>query len=380
MKENKRYLNCRYLDAGMDGMLCSRSLCTTCKEFNGEKCDYYTSKVKDKEKYLDNSWRAKMVENGIYKDSETTSEEMIEEMAKLDIEESAGFYSAFINDMRISKNKPLSTSKTIMSFNCPKNYILQAIGISEDSVVYQDGKIYYNGEHIGYIEFSFYEDIKALGFGNFKIIDKRKGYGTIVIKDIIHKYKNKYNLIYCFVDKDNIGAIEFYKKVGKVCFDITNDKGQYQVILYGKEDSVVLSMEELKELAQKIYDDIFAILKIKLWLYGDDAMTKNLNGLTKQKILDFTKKWGIEDNHLNEKDYSHIDHLQAHDKQIKKQERKETAEKFARDIFNHITTPEVWERLRQQWLSIDGNFVANKHIYDLLIEPIAKQFRVEIKE
>ena len=91
------------------------------------------------------------------------------------------------------------------------------------------------------------------------------------------------------------------------------------------EDSVVLSREEL---AQKIYDDIFAILKIKLWLYGDDAMTKNFNGLTKQKILDFTKKWGIKDNHLNEKDYSHIDHLQAHDKQIKEQERKETAEKI----------------------------------------------------
>lgn len=59
---------------------------------------------------------------------------------------------------------------------------------------------------------------------------------------------------------------------------------------------------------------------------------------------------------------------------------KETAEKFARDIFNHITTPEVWEKLRQLWLSKDGNFNANKHIYDLLIEPIAKTFDVEIKE
>ena len=62
-------------------------------------------------------------------------EKQIEETAKLDIEESAGFYSAFINDRRISKNKPLGISKTIMSFYCPKNYILQAIGISEDSVV-----------------------------------------------------------------------------------------------------------------------------------------------------------------------------------------------------------------------------------------------------
>ena len=99
------------------------------------------------------------------------------------------------------------------------------------------------------------------------------------------------------------------------------------------ENSVVLSKEEL---AQKIYDDIFVILKIKLWLYGDDAMTKSLNGLTKQKILDFTKKWGIKDNHLNEKDYSHIDHLQVHDKQIKEQTSKETAEKILKPLYNVI--------------------------------------------
>ena len=106
------------------------------------------------------------------------------------------------------------------------------------------------------------------------------------------------------------------------------------------EDSVVLSREEYEklklELAQKIYDDIFAILKIKLWLYGDDVMTKNLNGLTKQKILDFTKKWGIEDNHLNEKDYSHIDHLQVHDKQIKEQARKETTREILLRLYERI--------------------------------------------
>lgn len=44
MKENKRYLKCKYLDAGMDGMLCSKNLCTTCKEFNGEKCSNFISK------------------------------------------------------------------------------------------------------------------------------------------------------------------------------------------------------------------------------------------------------------------------------------------------------------------------------------------------
>lgn len=61
--------------------------------------------------------------------------QMIEEMAKLEIEESEGFYSAYINDMRISKNKPLGKSKTFMTFKCPKKYILNAIGIPENVVV-----------------------------------------------------------------------------------------------------------------------------------------------------------------------------------------------------------------------------------------------------
>lgn len=64
-----------------------------------------------------------------------TDKQQIEEMLKLDIDECAGFYSAFINDMRISKNKPLSVSKTIMSFDCPKEYILRALGIPENAVV-----------------------------------------------------------------------------------------------------------------------------------------------------------------------------------------------------------------------------------------------------
>lgn len=68
-----------------------------------------------------------------------TNKQQIEEMVKLDIDECAGFYSAFINDMRISKNKPLSVSKTIMSFDCPKEYILRALGIPENAVASRKG-------------------------------------------------------------------------------------------------------------------------------------------------------------------------------------------------------------------------------------------------
>ena len=37
----------------------------------------------DKEKLIDNSWKAKMVENGIYKDSETTPEETVKDLKDL---------------------------------------------------------------------------------------------------------------------------------------------------------------------------------------------------------------------------------------------------------------------------------------------------------
>lgn len=42
--QKKIYLDCKYLDAGMDGMLCSMDMCTTCKEFNGEHCSYFKLK------------------------------------------------------------------------------------------------------------------------------------------------------------------------------------------------------------------------------------------------------------------------------------------------------------------------------------------------
>ena len=61
-------------------------------------------------------------------------------------------------------------------------------------------------------------------------------------------------------------------------------------------------------------------------------------------------------------------------------ERKETAEKFADLLFSHITTREVWEELRTLWLRIGGGKKANLPIWNLLIEPVLKQFGVEIKE
>ena len=65
-------------------------------------------------------------------------EKKITKIVKLEIVESVSFKdlkSAYINDMRISKSKPLSEMKTIIDIDCREDYILEALGYSKDSVV-----------------------------------------------------------------------------------------------------------------------------------------------------------------------------------------------------------------------------------------------------
>lgn len=90
-----------------------------------------------------------------------TNKQQIEKPLKLDIEECAGFYSAFINDMRISKSKPLSVSKTVMSFDCPKEYILQALGIPENAVVLTGRELKYYKQFLNFRhDFTIFEAIE----------------------------------------------------------------------------------------------------------------------------------------------------------------------------------------------------------------------------
>ena len=76
-----------------------------------------------------------------------------------------------------------------------------------------------------------------------------------------------------------------------------------------------------------------------------------------------------------------LDRIDCFIKEIKAQARKETAKEILKLVFKHIITLEVWEVLQHNtWLSSGGNFTANRHIWDLLLEPIAKRYGVEIKE
>lgn len=107
---------------------------------------------------------------------------------------------------------------------------------TESSVNYMQ-MIKYKGDLVGYVGFSRYKEGKKkyLGIGNFMILKRyqRSGMGSKVISDIIDRYKDNYNEIYCYVDKDNTNAITFYKKIAKVNTDNLTKYGYY-VTLYSK--------------------------------------------------------------------------------------------------------------------------------------------------
>lgn len=117
-------------------------------------------------------------------------------------------------------------------------------------------------------------------------------------------------------------------------------------------DSVVLSREEYEEY-KKVAD-------------GKAIMVENITDVN--KLVQFP----IEYNNLK------FESMDDYSNYIQDEARKETVEKFAGLLFKYITTPEVWAELRTLWLRIDGDKKANLPIWNLLIEPVVKQFSVEI--
>jgi RimJ/RimL family protein N-acetyltransferase len=121
--------------------------------------------------------------------------------------------------------------------------ILGSAGGQSDNGIMDTGKeIYIDDKLVGYISFEDYDDVegynKVLGFGNFMILERGKGYGTQVIQNLVTDLKDEYDLIYCFVDAENSGAINLYKKLGKVYDeDGPNDNGQYYVTFWDKNEN-----------------------------------------------------------------------------------------------------------------------------------------------
>lgn len=119
------------------------------------------------------------------------------------------------------------------------------VGYKDAPITYDDAtdgfirEIYKDGELIGYIGISEYDTEdgygKAIGLSNFIILDKGKGLGTEVVKDIVNNGRDKYDTIYCYVDADNDDAVRFYKRLGKVD-DEPNSDNEYFVTLHRKGD------------------------------------------------------------------------------------------------------------------------------------------------
>ena len=134
---------------------------------------------------------------------------------------------------------------------------------TKDSITEKETKstkvIYYNNEIIGYVAFSRYKDgnERYLGLGNFMIIPKhqRSGHGANVVKYIIDKYKDDYNLIYCWVDRSNTNAVNFYKKIAKVNMNTQSNPDQYYVEFYrkGKKSMNETYIEEQSTSSVKVY-------------------------------------------------------------------------------------------------------------------------------
>ena len=124
--------------------------------------------------------------------------------------------------------------KDVPKFKKYDNEILGSYSNMTDSEIRKSIKeIYLDGKHVGYIGFSEYNDgdKKCLGIGNFMIFDRGQGIGTKIIEDVVSKNKKEYDLIYCYVEKDNDGAIRFYKRLGKV-YNNLNSKNEHLVTFY----------------------------------------------------------------------------------------------------------------------------------------------------
>ena len=124
---------------------------------------------------------------------------------------------------------------------------------TESSINYMQ-MIKYKGSLVGYIGFSRYKEGKKkyLGIGNFMILKKyqRNGMGSKVISDIINRYKDNYDEIYCYVDKDNKKAIKFYENIGHVNTSNLTKYGYYVSLYNG-----TISESSLLEMKRSELDD-----------------------------------------------------------------------------------------------------------------------------
>lgn len=154
----------------------------------------------------------------------------------------SGFLKSIIEDATASSYKynKIRSKADIEEFN---NYLEEILDDSEglDSKTIRDQihKIYNKNTFIGYIGLIDYYPKKDntrhyLGIRCFMILPEYQdqGHGSIVINDIVNRNKDKYDEISCWVEKDNTGAIRFYKNNGAKVYSKLYQGNYYYVCFY----------------------------------------------------------------------------------------------------------------------------------------------------
>ena len=183
-----------------------------------------------------------------------------------------------------------------------KTFHTRDCGLNKSEIKKGMQAIKFDNKVIGYIGFSYYNEKgkKYMGIGNFMIKPEYqgKGHGTNVIADIIEKNKDKYDEIYCYVDKKNTKAISFYKKIGDVRTNEETKYGYY-VTLYCKdkpfEESSRSELPNYKfgiEDKRKFELDTKKHVEsaIKLFGHAEESDKKHLA----KRIAEEAEKYGIE--------------------------------------------------------------------------------------
>lgn len=192
-------------------------------------------------------------------------------------------YASIVNEVLDYKEKKesLNESTLIESSNSTNIELKSTKKVNHNDRIDEYYDILLDGNKIGKIATSYYDDIKALGVGSFEINKEFRGngYGTIVIKKLINSNKDK-DKIYCYVDSTNKGAIKLYKRIGKV-FDDNKTNDQFYVEFYNKKEplneAVVFSGNDLYKNFDKFENGDSNILLITgLTGSGKSTLAKSL--------------------------------------------------------------------------------------------------------
>ena len=140
-------------------------------------------------------------------------------------------------------------------------------------------KIYFRNKFIGYIGLTSYhsnkDNMNYLGIRNFMILPEyqKMGHGTNIINDIVEKNKEKYNEIFCWVEKDNAEAIKFYQKIADVdTRNLIKNKLYYVRFYYNYQNESVIE-EEMKR--SELPDDVFGIPQERKYPMPDEKHVRS---------------------------------------------------------------------------------------------------------